>query len=103
MSCCPHCGEALSDDWIKRQGASLMGKSGGKSKARATERMQAAALKRWENTPRLSLEEKRAATREYQRNYQRIYQKKLKEKKKFEKLCTELAAEAALLGVNQSS
>ena len=46
MATCPHCGHILSDDWLKRNAASLMGKSGGKSKARNN--AKAAAQARWD-------------------------------------------------------
>ena len=46
MSKCYHCGAILSDDWIKHEGASLMGKEGGKNKSRHSARE--AALARWE-------------------------------------------------------
>jgi len=45
MAKCPNCGVVLSDTWVKKNGASLMGKSGGKAKARSNAR--AAANARW--------------------------------------------------------
>jgi hypothetical protein len=35
---CPFCNEILDDAWVKSQGASLMGKEGGKVKKRANAR-----------------------------------------------------------------
>jgi hypothetical protein len=46
MSKCPFCGHVLADDWLKRQAASLMGKTKGPAKARANAREAADA--RWE-------------------------------------------------------
>ena len=46
MARCYHCGKILSDDWMKKQGASLMGKTGGEAKARANSREAARA--RWD-------------------------------------------------------
>jgi len=34
MARCPYCDHVLSDNWIRKNGASLLGKSGGKAKAR---------------------------------------------------------------------
>lgn len=48
MSKCYHCGKVLSDDWIRKQGASLLGKKGGTNKARSREQAQAASRARWE-------------------------------------------------------
>lgn len=45
MARCPHCGQILSDYWVKKVGASLMGKTGGKAKARNN--AAAAAKARW--------------------------------------------------------
>jgi hypothetical protein len=46
MARCPHCNAVLADNWIKAMGASLMGKSGGRNKARST--ASAAARARWD-------------------------------------------------------
>jgi hypothetical protein len=46
MPKCPFCGRVLADAWIQRQGASLMGKARGPSKARAN--ASQAAHTRWE-------------------------------------------------------
>ena len=92
MAVCPHCNEILSDDWIKRQGARLMGRKGGKAKIRSAVVARSAALKRWgTDPPTYNTEEERAAARkEYDREYhRRRYQ--------YKKLCWEQAAEAALL------
>jgi hypothetical protein len=48
MARCYHCGKVLEDDWLKRQGAALMGKTSGEKKARSSEQARQAALKRWE-------------------------------------------------------
>jgi hypothetical protein len=32
MARCYHCGQVLDDEWMRKQGASLMGKKGGKNK-----------------------------------------------------------------------
>jgi len=42
---CPFCNEILPDKWLKKNGASLLGKSGGKAKARNN--ASAAANARW--------------------------------------------------------
>jgi hypothetical protein len=44
---CPHCDGILSDDWVKKAGATLMGRASGASKARASKQMKAAAKVRW--------------------------------------------------------
>jgi len=46
MPKCPFCGHVLADAWVKRQGASLLGKARGASKARGNARQ--AANTRWE-------------------------------------------------------
>lgn len=45
MARCPFCNAILDDEWIKHQGASLMGKEGGKAKIRSNARE--ASLTRW--------------------------------------------------------
>lgn len=45
MARCPFCNEILEDDWVKKIGATLMGKTSGERKARGT--ASAAATKRW--------------------------------------------------------
>jgi hypothetical protein len=45
MSRCYHCGKILSDAWVKKQGAALMGKASGESKRRST--ASKAARQRW--------------------------------------------------------
>jgi hypothetical protein len=50
MATCPHCNAPLSDDWLKRNAASLMGKVGGKSKARTNAKQAARA--RWDRVKR---------------------------------------------------
>jgi hypothetical protein len=45
MSRCIHCGKILPDDWIIREGASLMGRRG--EKARSPEKARLAAQARW--------------------------------------------------------
>ena len=47
MARCPFCDHVLEDNWLKKMGATLMGKASGKSKARSREMTQAAANKRW--------------------------------------------------------
>jgi hypothetical protein len=47
MSRCYHCGKILSDEWIKREGARMMGKTSGESKARNREAASKAAKSRW--------------------------------------------------------
>jgi hypothetical protein len=47
MARCPFCNEILSDAWLKKMGATLMGKASGESKARSSEVTSAAASKRW--------------------------------------------------------
>jgi hypothetical protein len=48
MAKCPFCQQILSDDWVKKEGASLMGKS---AKGRSKRRKNAsdAARQRWQN------------------------------------------------------
>jgi hypothetical protein len=46
MSRCYHCGKILKDSWIKSEGARLMGKTTGPSKARPTTAARAAQT-RW--------------------------------------------------------
>ena len=45
MSRCIHCGKILPDEWIIREGASLMGRRGEKS--RSPEKARKAAQARW--------------------------------------------------------
>jgi len=46
MARCPKCNEVLPDEWVKKEGASLMGKAAkGKSKRRRN--AKAAARERW--------------------------------------------------------
>jgi transposase-like protein len=45
MSKCPSCGKILPDEWIRRQGAALLGRKGGSAKARTNARE--AANIRW--------------------------------------------------------
>jgi hypothetical protein len=47
MARCPFCNEILEDAWLKKMGATLMGKASGESKARGHGPMKAAAKKRW--------------------------------------------------------
>ncbi len=47
MSRCPFCNKILPDEWVKGQGAALMGKSGGPAKARRSEVASAAAQIGW--------------------------------------------------------
>lgn len=44
---CPHCRRALDEEWLRKQGAALMGKKGGKTKARNSELARKAANERW--------------------------------------------------------
>jgi hypothetical protein len=44
---CPHCGKNISDKEVRRHIMSLQGKKKGSSKARDSEKMRQAALKRW--------------------------------------------------------
>jgi hypothetical protein len=53
MARCPHCHKILSDAFIKREGASLMGKArSGAAKARSHEQAAGAALLRWDQEGR---------------------------------------------------
>jgi hypothetical protein len=45
MAKCPKCGAILSDEWLKKEGASLMGKAKGKAKRRSN--ASEAAHQRW--------------------------------------------------------
>jgi hypothetical protein len=45
MSKCYHCGKILADAWIIKEGASIMGRTGGQTKRRKNARE--AALTRW--------------------------------------------------------
>lgn len=47
MARCYHCGKVLSDDWIRKQGASLLGRKGGLVKARTSEQAREASRVRW--------------------------------------------------------
>jgi len=44
---CYHCGKVLNEDWLRSQGARLMGRKGGSNKARSPETARKAALVRW--------------------------------------------------------
>jgi hypothetical protein len=44
---CPHCRHALDEDWLRKQGARLMGRKGGKRKARNSDQARKAANERW--------------------------------------------------------
>jgi hypothetical protein len=48
MPRCPFCKKILSDDWIKHEGAALMGKASGQSKARSRAQAKAASRIRWD-------------------------------------------------------
>ena len=52
MSRCYHCGQILEDAWLIKEGASLLGRAGGRAKARTSEQARAAARARWGLTPR---------------------------------------------------
>jgi hypothetical protein len=53
MARCPHCHKILSDEWLKREGASLMGKTRtGAAKARSHKVASGAALLRWDQEQR---------------------------------------------------
>lgn len=55
MARCPNCDCVLSDEWIKSEGASLMGKTAkGRRKRRTKELAQAAAEKRWKKRRKLN-------------------------------------------------
>jgi hypothetical protein len=121
MSKCPHCGKILSDNWVKHEGASLLGKSGKKRKARSTEVARDAALKRWENSGRPIEEQRVAARRAKQREYHRRWRERHPERwaqlqadnsrrrkerieaQQYEKLGAEIAAEVAQLGKPEKS
>jgi hypothetical protein len=47
MARCPFCNKVLRDDWVKREGASLMGKAA-KGKRKKRHNAAEAAAKRWE-------------------------------------------------------
>ena len=47
MARCPHCDEILSDEWLKKMGATIMGKASGESKARTKGAAKGAAKTRW--------------------------------------------------------
>jgi hypothetical protein len=98
MSKCYHCGKILSDAWMIKQGASLMGKSGGPLKARSRKQAQVAAKKRWAKRDQ-------AQNAEYAARLAKCspadYVATLNAQQaadEFTTLCAELAAEAALLG-----
>jgi hypothetical protein len=46
MAKCPHCNKILADEWVKKEGASLMGKAA-KGKAKRRRNAAAAARTRW--------------------------------------------------------
>lgn len=58
---CPYCKHILPDQWLKKAGASLMGRSGGATKARGRAAAQEAAQARWDKARRKALREKRHA------------------------------------------
>ncbi len=72
---CPHCDHILSDEWLKKVGASLMGKKGGAAKARSREQTQAAARSRWGTQPLRTAEELREINRLRQRKYQATHRR----------------------------
>jgi hypothetical protein len=47
MSRCPFCDTILPDAWVKKQGATLMGKASGQAKARSSAKARAAAEIGW--------------------------------------------------------
>jgi hypothetical protein len=47
MAQCPFCKKILSDEWVKHEGAALMGKASGQSKARSRAQAKAASRARW--------------------------------------------------------
>jgi hypothetical protein len=47
MARCPFCNEILSDAWVKKTGAALMGKEGGINKARSRTVASNAGKQRW--------------------------------------------------------
>ena len=47
MSRCPYCDKILPDNWLKAQGAALMGKASGQAKARSSETARIAAEIGW--------------------------------------------------------
>lgn len=47
MAKCPFCNQVLSDDWVKKEGASLMGKTA-KGKRKSRKNAKAAAQERWD-------------------------------------------------------
>jgi hypothetical protein len=49
MARCPFCNKILSDVWIKHEGAALMGKASGQSKARSRAQAKAASRTRWDH------------------------------------------------------
>jgi hypothetical protein len=53
MARCPHCDHILNDDWLRKVGASLMGKKGGSCKRRATSG-KVAAQARWAKKKQLT-------------------------------------------------
>lgn len=51
---CPFCDEILEDAWVKKMGASLMGRSGrGESKVRSSATTSNGATKRWKRQDEL--------------------------------------------------
>ena len=49
MAKCPFCKKILPDDWVKREGAALMGRASGRSKARSRAQAKAASRERWDH------------------------------------------------------
>jgi hypothetical protein len=51
---CPFCDEVLEETWVKKMGASLMGRSGrGESKVRSSATTSDGAIKRWKRQDEL--------------------------------------------------
>ena len=55
MARCPHCNEILEDAWLKKIGATLMGKQGGSTKVRPRPLARKAAKARWKMAKKESL------------------------------------------------
>lgn len=45
---CYHCGKVLEDAWLRKAGASMLGRASGEAKRRSPTKARKAARKRWD-------------------------------------------------------
>jgi hypothetical protein len=68
---CPFCNHILEDSWLKRVGASLMGRSSGEAKARSRDQASAASRVRWDEERK----KKKSSTVEQQQSREQDFTK----------------------------